>query len=99
MYLLCRPVDPVVGASSPEITIIAIRAYRLFPNNLYQSKVNLKISAIKLDIQKFNGVINFRRRQIRMNVILTQSGLKKALLGRKKKPQDMKDGRSWMRNP
>ena len=26
-----------------------------------------------------------------MNAILTQSGLKKALLGRKKKPQDMKE--------
>ena len=48
------------------------------------------MSAIKFDIQKFDGVINFSRWQIRMNVILTQSKLKKALLGREKKSQDMK---------
>jgi len=40
---------------------------------------------IKLDIQNFSGVINFSRWQIRMNAILIQSGLKKALLGREKK--------------
>ena len=45
---------------------------------------------IKFDIQKFGGVINFSRWLNRMNAILTKSGLKKALLGRKKKPQDMK---------
>ena len=48
------------------------------------------MSVIKFDIQKFDGVINFSRWQIRMNAILTQSGLKKELLGREKKPQDMK---------
>jgi len=42
------------------------------------------MSAIKFDIQKFNGVVNFNRWQIRMNTILTQSGLKKALSGRRK---------------
>ena len=41
--------------------------------------------SIKFDIQKFNDVINFSWWQIRMNTILTQSGLKKALLERKKK--------------
>ena len=46
--------------------------------------------AIKFDIQKLDGVINFSRWQIKMNAILTQSELKKALLGRDKKPQDMK---------
>jgi len=51
----------------------------------------VKMSAIKFDIQKFDGVINFSRWQIRMNAILTQSRLKKALLGREKKPQDMKE--------
>ena len=51
----------------------------------------MKMSTIKFDIQKFDGVINFNRRQIRMNAILTQSGLKKALLGREKKPQYMKE--------
>jgi len=30
-----------------------------FHNNWYQSKVNVKMSAIKFDIQKFDGVINF----------------------------------------
>ena len=50
----------------------------------------MKISAIKFDIQKFDGTINFSRWQIRMNVILTQSRLKKALLRREKKSQDMK---------
>ena len=56
----------------------------------------MKISAIKFDIPKFDGVINSSRWQIRMNAILTQSGLKKALIGREKKPQDMKEklGRS-----
>jgi len=49
------------------------------------------MSAIKFDIQKSAGVINFSRWQISMNVILTQSGLKKVLLGREKKPQDMKE--------
>jgi len=73
------PFDPVMGASSK------------IHNNWYQSKVNVKMSAIKFDIQKFDGVINFSRWQIRMNAILTQSGLKKALLGREKKPQDMKE--------
>ena len=55
--------------------------------------------AIKFDIQKFDSVINFSSWQIRMNDILTQSELKKALLGKKKKPQNMKKklGRSWMR--
>ena len=85
------PVNPVVGASSPEITTIGIRAYRLFTNNWYQSKVNVKMSAIKFDIQKFDGVINFSGWHIRMNAILTQSGLKKTLLRREKKPQDMKE--------
>jgi len=47
--------------------------------------------AIKFDIQKFDDIIKFSRWQIRMNAILTQSGLKKALLGRKKKPQNMKN--------
>ena len=51
----------------------------------------MKISAIKFDIQKFDGVINFSRWQIRMNVIFTQSGLKKALLRGEKKPLDMKE--------
>ena len=45
----------------------------------------MKMSAIKFDIQKFDNIINFSRGQIRMNAILTQSGLKKALLGREKK--------------
>ena len=54
------------------------------------------MSAIKFDIQKFDGVINFSMWQIRMNVILTQSGLKKALLGRDKKPQDMKE-KTWQK--
>jgi len=44
------------------------------------------MSAIKFDIQKFDGVINFSRWQIRMNAILTQSGLKKALLRKEKEP-------------
>ena len=51
----------------------------------------MKMYAIKFDIQKFDGVINFSRWQIRMNTILTQSGLKKALLGREKKSQYMKE--------
>ena len=51
----------------------------------------MKMSAIKFDIQKFDGIIIFSRWQIRMNVILTQNGLKKALLGREKKSQDMKE--------
>ena len=45
------------------------------------------MSAIKFDIQKFEGFINFNRWQIKMNAILTQSGLKKTLLRRKKKPR------------
>ena len=45
----------------------------------------MKMSAIKFDIQKYDGVINFSRWQIRMNAILTQSAPKKALLGREKK--------------
>ena len=49
------------------------------------------MSVIKFDIQKFDGIINFSRWQIMMNAILTQSGLKEALLGREKKPQDMKE--------
>ena len=49
------------------------------------------MSVIKFDIQKFDNVKNFSRWQIRINAILTQSGLKKALLGREKKPQDMKE--------
>jgi len=49
------------------------------------------MSAIKFDIQKFDGIINFSRWQIRMNVILTQSGSKKALLEKEEKSQDMKE--------
>ena len=94
-FSCAAPVDPVVGVSR-EITTIGIRARYL------------KMSAIKFDIQKFNDIINFSRWQIRMNAILTRSGLKKALLQREKKPQDMKretwqeldeKGRSWMRKP
>ena len=51
----------------------------------------MKMSAIKFDIQKFDNVINFNIRQIRMNVILTQSRLKKVLLGTEKNPQDVKE--------
>ena len=47
--------------------------------------------AIKFDIQKFDGVINFSRWQIMINAILTHSGLKKALLVREKNSQDMKE--------
>ena len=54
----------------------------------------MKMYVIKFYIQKFDGVINFSRWQIRMNAILTQSGLKKALLGREKKSQDMKE-KTW----
>ena len=49
------------------------------------------MSAIKFDIQMFDDVINFSRWYIRMNTILTKSRLKKVLLGRKKKPQNMKE--------
>ena len=42
----------------------------------------MKMPAIKFDIQKFDGIINFSMWQIRINAILTQSGLKKALLGK-----------------
>ena len=51
----------------------------------------MKVSAIKFDIQKFDDVINFNKWQIRMNVILTPSRLKKVLLEKEKKPQDMKE--------
>ena len=51
----------------------------------------MKMSAIKFDILKFDGVINFNRWQIRMNTYVTQSELKKSLLGREKKPQNMKE--------
>ena len=44
----------------------------------------MKMSAIKFNIKKFNGVINFSRWRNRMNAILVQSRLKKALLGREK---------------
>jgi len=37
----------------------------------------MKMFAIKFDIQKFDDVINFSMWQIKMNAILTQSGLKK----------------------
>ena len=53
------------------------------------------MSAIKFDIPKFDGVINFSRWLVRMNAILTQAGLKKALLGKEKKPSDMKDD-AWV---
>ena len=54
---------------------------------------------IKFDIQKFDDIINFNRWQIKMNVILTQSGLKKALLERKKslKTRRKKLDRNWVR--
>ena len=42
------------------------------------------MSAIKFDIQKFIGVNNFSKWQIRLNAILTHSELKKALLWREK---------------
>jgi len=45
----------------------------------------------KVRYSEVRDVINFSRWQIRMNAILTQSGLKKALLEREKKPQDMKE--------
>ena len=60
-FLCAALVDLVVVASSLEITTIGIRAYRLFPNNWYQRKVNVKMSVIKFDNQKFDGVINFKR--------------------------------------
>jgi len=49
------------------------------------------MSVIKFDIQKFDSVINFSRWQIRMNATLIQSGLKKSLLGKEKKPENMKE--------
>jgi len=49
------------------------------------------MSIIKFDIQKFNSVINFSRWQFKMNTILTQRGLKKVLLGKKKKLENMKE--------
>ena len=36
------------------------------------------MSVIKFDIQKFNGVINLNRWQIRMNAILTQERIEKS---------------------
>ena len=62
---------------------------------LWQSKVGMKMFAIKFDTQRFDGVINFSRWQIRMNAILTQHGLKKGLLGKEKKPTEMKD-ETWV---
>jgi len=52
------------------------------------------MSAIKFDIQKFDDVINFSRWQIRMNAILTYSGLKKAPLGKEKKLENIKE-KTW----
>ena len=54
------------------------------------------MSAIKFDIPKFDGVINFSRWLVRMNAILTQAGLKKALLGKEKKPPEMKE-EAWVK--
>ena len=79
------PVDPVVGGDHPQNHII-----------WYQSKVNVKMSAIKFDIKKFDGVINFSIWKIKMNAILTQNVLKKVLLGNEKKPQDMKE-ETWQK--
>jgi len=50
----------------------------------------MKMSAIKFDIQKLDGVINISRWRIRMNVILTQSGMKKTLFRNEKNPKNMK---------
>ena len=47
--------------------------------------VNVRMSAIKFDIQKLDSVINFSRWHIRMNAIMTKSGLKKTILGKEKK--------------
>jgi len=49
------------------------------------------MSPIKFDIQKSDGVINFNRWQIRINAILTQSWLKKTLLRKEKKAENMKE--------
>jgi len=47
----------------------------------------VKIFSGKFDIEKFDGVTNFSCWQIRMNVISTQQGLKKPLLGKEKESQ------------
>ena len=46
------------------------------------------LSITKFDIEKFDGNIW----QVRMFIVLTHSGLKKALLGKKKKSKRMLDG-------
>ena len=53
------------------------------------------MSAIKFDIPKFDDVINFSRWLERMNAILTQSRLKKTLLGKEKKRSEMKE-EAWV---
>jgi len=45
----------------------------------------------QFNIQQFNDVINFNMWQIRMNAILTQIRLKKALPGKNKKSENMKE--------
>jgi len=48
----------------------------------------------KFNIEKFDGNISFSIWQVQMLAVLTQSWLKKALLGKEKKPEGMSD-RDW----
>ena len=62
------------------------------PNKWYQSNhTQPKMSFGRFEIEKFDGKISFTTWKIQMRAILIQSGLKKALEGKAKKPDTMSD--------
>ena len=55
---------------------------------------NMTTSVVKFDIEKFDGKINFSIWRVQMRAVLTQYELKKALVGKAKKPSTMNDEQS-----
>ena len=82
--------NPVFSFSAVPIPTISIRLQQLVSEHisslqqLVSEQVNVKMSAIKFDIQNFDGVINFSRWQIRMNASWSRASWRKYYSGRRK---------------
>jgi hypothetical protein len=53
-----------------------------------------KMQSAKFEIEKFNGKNNFELWKVKMQDLLVQQGVVKALLGKSKKPESMSD-KEW----
>jgi len=82
VIVVCSFTGISASAAPPPTTLAPVKVV---------SEPGSTMSTMKVDIEKFDGNINFSLWQVRMLAVLTQNGLKKALFGKSKKPATMSE--------